>query len=155
VELERTALMRYAEQFLQELPLELPAGALDPATASDLAERFDAEYARLYGAGARAVFQAVELFAIRVIARVPLGFATYVSGNDEQRDALVSERRRDVFWPTEREWLSTALHTGVTLAEGTFVDGPAVIELPHTAVSVPTGQRLRRDRLGNLALTVA
>jgi N-methylhydantoinase A len=154
VELERTALMRYAEQFLQELPLELPAGALDADDAAGLADRFDAEYARLYGAGARAVFHAVEVFAIRVIARVPLGFATYTSGNDEQRDALVSERSRDVFWPAEREWLRTAVHTGATLAEGDFVHGPAVIELPHTAVSVAAGQRLRRDRLGNLALTI-
>jgi N-methylhydantoinase A len=152
VELERTALMRYAEQLLQELALELPSGVLDDATG-DLAERFDAEYARLYGVGARAVFHAVELFAIRLIARVPLGFATYVSENDEQHDALAGERRRDVFWPSEREWLPTAIHSGVTLAEGDVVDGPAVIELPHTAVSVAAGQRLRRDRLGNLALT--
>jgi N-methylhydantoinase A len=155
VVLERTALTRYAEQLLQELPLDLPQGTLDRGAADDLAERFDSEYARLYGEGARAVFQAREVFAIRVTARVPLGFAPEVSGSDGDGAASAGERTRDVFWPEERAWLPTTVHDGAALAAGDRIAGPAVVELPHTAVAVPSGRELRRDGVGNLVLTVA
>jgi N-methylhydantoinase A len=156
VVLERTALMRYAEQFLQELPLELPAGELGEDEATDLARRFDLEYARLYGEGARAVFHAVEVFAIRVTARVPLGFAPQAhSRNGHPGGAHSGDGTREVFWPSERRTLTTAVHDGATLAEGDTVDGPAVVELPHTAVAVPAGSRLRRDGVGNLILSAA
>jgi N-methylhydantoinase A len=156
VELERTALMRYAEQYLQELGLGLPAGELDAAAAEDLARRFDAEYARLYGEGARAVFHAVEVFTVRVAARVPLGFAPRArAGKGDARGALVSEHERQVFWPGEHAWVTTAIHDGTTLTERSTVAGPAIVELPHTAVSVPGGRTLGRDGAGNLVLTTA
>jgi N-methylhydantoinase A len=60
-----------------------------------------------------------------------------------------------VFWPEEREWLPTAVHDGATLGEGDTIAGPAVVELPHTAVAVPAGRELRRDAVGNLVLTSA
>jgi N-methylhydantoinase A len=154
--LQRTALMRYAEQFLQELPLDLPSGDLDAAAAEDLAQRFDAEYARLYGEGARAVFHAVEIFTMRVTARVPLGFAPQPESEIDagvSSDARVAEHSREVFWPADRAWVTTAVHDGRELREGEVLDGPAVVELPHTAVAVPRGQRLRRDQVGNLILT--
>jgi N-methylhydantoinase A len=153
VELGRTALMRYAEQFLQELPLELQSGEIDTAVCEDLAARFDSEYARLYGEGARAVFHAVEVFTIRVAARVPLGFAARPEGNGAgPTGTAAGERSRDVFWPDEREWIDTQVHDGDALADGVEVAGPAIVELPHTAVSVARGQRLRRDAIGNLVL---
>jgi N-methylhydantoinase A len=156
--LQRTALMRYAEQFLQELPLDLPSGDIDAAAAEDLAQRFDAEYARLYGEGARAVFHAVEVFTMRVTARVPLGFAPQAESEIDagvSSDARVGEHSREVFWPADRARVTTDVHDGRELREGDFLDGPAVVELPHTAVAVPRGQRLRRDGVGNLILTAA
>ena len=157
VVLQRTALMRYAEQFLQELPLDLPSGEIDSAACEDLRARFDAEYARLYGEGARAVFQAVEVFTLRVTARVPLGFAARPEDGNGTRPSHAhrSERSRDVFWPDERAWVETAIHDGATLAAGQALAGPAILELPHTAVSVASGQTLRRDPIGNLVLTSA
>jgi N-methylhydantoinase A len=157
VSLERTALMRYAEQFLQELPLDLPTGEIDGAACEDLRARFDAEYARLYGEGARAVFHAVEVFTVRVTARVPLGFAARPEDGNGARpaDALRSERSREVFWPDERTWIETAIHDGAALGQGQALAGPAILELPHTAVAVASGQTLRRDAIGNLVLTSA
>jgi N-methylhydantoinase A len=155
VVLTRTALMRYAEQFLQELPLELDSGEIDAAECAQLAERFDSEYARLYGEGARAIFQAVEVFTVRVTARVPLGFAARPEGssNGAGRRGATAGGTRGVFWPDEREWIETAIHDGTGLTEQEEVTGPAIVELPHTAVSVASGQTLRRDALGNLVLT--
>ena len=156
VKLERTALMRYAEQFLQELPLEIHPGPIDAAACEDLRQRFDAEYARLYGEGARAVFQAVEIFAVRVAAHVPLGFAVAAGSRDgHPRGELEPDHTRRVYWPHESAWVETAVHDGEALGDGASIAGPAVVDLPHTAVSVASGQRLHRDGLGNLVLTPA
>lgn len=154
VTLERTALMRYAEQFLQELPLKLPDGPIDSDVCEGLRRQFDAEYARLYGEGARAVFQAIEVFVVRVAARVPLGFAAVGSRDGRpHRATVVAEHTRPVFWPQEHAWVPTAVHDGAAIGEGASVVGPAIVDLPHTAVSVAGGQQLYRDGLGNLVLT--
>jgi N-methylhydantoinase A len=150
-------MLRYAEQYLQELPLVLPSGPIDEQAATDLSGRFDAEYVRLYGEGARAVFRAVEMFAVRVAVRIPLGFATTTAAPGARPGAteIVAADTRPVYWPQEHGWVPTAVHDGLELTAQTTVVGPAVIELPHTTVAVATGQRLAPDAIGNLVLTVA
>ena len=63
--------MRYAEQLLQSVPVPVADGPIDEATCAQLLTDFDAEYERQFGAFAKALFQAVEVFAVRVEARVP------------------------------------------------------------------------------------
>jgi N-methylhydantoinase A len=149
LELERVVLMRYAEQYLQELELYLPAAELDAAACVDLEERFAREYVRLYGEGARAVFQAVEVFTVRVNARVRLRRSEHARPAVEVA-AGDPAGRRDVYWPGEGAWVPTAVVPGAGLREGAEVEGPAVIELPHTTVSVAPAQRARRHASGNI-----
>jgi N-methylhydantoinase A len=104
---------------------------------------------RLYGEGACAVFQAVEVFSVRVDARVRLHRADLTSAAVDGIDREPAGRR-EVYWPAERQWVSTAVVPGVGLRQGAAVEGPAVIELPHTTVSVAPGQRARRDAGGNI-----
>jgi N-methylhydantoinase A len=59
-----------------------------------------------------------------------------------------------VFWPAERRWIDTVLVDGESLGVGVAVPGPALIELPHTSVSVAPDARAVRDELGNLILEV-
>ncbi|HEX4109702.1 MAG TPA: hydantoinase/oxoprolinase family protein [Solirubrobacteraceae bacterium] len=152
--LERTALMRYAEQYLQELLVPIASGAIDEGVAAALAGDFDAEYVRLYSEGARAIFQAVEVFALRVSARVPLGFAPLHAGADgaAPEAARSPDGERQVFWPESGEWTATAVHDGGAVRAGERVVGPALIELPHTTVAVAAGASARRDALGNLIM---
>jgi N-methylhydantoinase A len=154
---ERVAVMRYAEQFLHELPVAIDPGPIDEAACERLAESFRREYARLYGEGAQAIFQAVEVFGIRVAARVPLGFPT-VAGEPEPPShngrAITSDQVRQVYWPEERAWVPTAVYDGRDLTTGAALNGPAVVELPHTTVAVAAGQRLSADSVGNLVLTI-
>jgi N-methylhydantoinase A len=152
---ERVAVMRYAEQYLHDLPIPIGPGPIDDAACARLAERFDEEYARLYGEGARALFQAVEIFAIRVTARVPLGFVPQSTGaTNGGRRMLTGERTRQVYWPEERAWVPTAVHDGRDLKVGDTLRGPAVVELPHTTVAVAVSQQLSVDPAGNLVLAV-
>jgi N-methylhydantoinase A len=154
---ERVAVMRYAEQFLHDLPLALPSGHIDEQACEQLARRFDQEYTRLYGEGARSVFQAVEIFGIRVRARVPLGFVPATGAAEAQNGharTVASDRVRQVYWPDEGAWVPTAVHDGRDLRPGNRVNGPAVVELPHTTVAVSASNRLTLDAVGNYVLSI-
>lgn len=155
VEFERVAVMRYAEQYLHDLPIALPAGRLDEPACASLAERFDAEYARLYGEGARTLFQAAEIFGIRITARVALDFGqrTEAATNGTKR-MVAGDRVRQVYWPEERAWVPTAVHDGSDLRPGDTLHGPAVVQLPHTSVAVGASHQLTLDPAGNLVLTI-
>ena len=154
---ERLAVMRYAEQLLHDLPLPLGAGPIDDAACGDLVGRFDEEYVRLYGEGARSIFQAVEIFGIRVRARVPLGFVPALGAAAAQNGGgmtVTSDRVRQVYWPDEQAWVPTAVHDGGALKPGDRVNGPAVVELPNTTVAVAAGSQVTLDAIGNFVLSI-
>jgi N-methylhydantoinase A len=153
---ERQAVMRYAEQYLHDLPLALPAGPIDRDVCERLASRFDQEYARLYGEGARSVFQSVEVFGIRVRARVPLEFVPAVGATATRNGdtpTMENDRVRHVYWPAERAWVPTAVHDSRDLRAGGHVNGPAVVELPYTTVAVAADNRVTLDPVGNYVLS--
>jgi N-methylhydantoinase A len=155
VAFERVAVMRYAEQFLHDLPIAFAPGTIDDTACERLAQRFDEEYARLYGEGARSIFQAVEIYGIRVTARVPLGFVPNLDGRpagNGARRMVTGDRTRQVYWPEEHAWVPTAVHDGGGLRAGDTLHGPAVVELPHTTVAVAANHRLTVDAAGNLVL---
>lgn len=139
--LRRVALMRYAEQYLQALAIELPDGPVDDDACADVLQRFDAEYGRLYGEFAKAIFRAVEVFAVRIEARVDSGVPT-VRG-DAPAAPAVPRTDRTVYWPGSGP-AQTAVWDGLALAAGQEIAGPAVVELPHTTVAVASGQTLTR-----------
>jgi N-methylhydantoinase A len=158
---ERVAMMRYAEQFLHELPVQIPDGPVDESACARLAESFDAHYARLYGVGARSIFQAVEIFGVRVAARVALGFAASeiasaaaTASANGRTASITSDRTRQVWWPDDGSWVPTATYDGRALHAGDVLHGPAVVELPHTTAAVAAGQRCAVDAVGNLVLTI-
>ena len=160
ISFERIAMMRYAEQFLHELLVPVAPGPIDDAACARLAWSFDEEYSRLYGEGARSIFKAVEIFGIRIAARVALGFpgagpppvSPGASGNGHR--PITSERLRQVYWPEERSWVPTAVYDGRALRAGDTLNGPAVVELPHTTVAVTGGQCLAASDDGNLVLAI-
>jgi N-methylhydantoinase A len=152
--MERVAMARYAEQFMQELLLPIPDGEITQEVADGLHERFVSEYARLYGEAAVAVFQAVEIFALRVSANLPLGFAALGSSNGQPTGGPAApDGQRDVYWPAAGEWIATDIYSR-PMGAGDTVNGPAIVQLPHTAVSVAPGQTLTADAVGSLVLSL-
>jgi N-methylhydantoinase A len=152
--MERVAMARYAEQFMQELLLPIPDGEITQEVADGLHERFVSEYARLYGEAAVAVFQAVEIFALRVSANLPLGFAALGSSNGQATGGPAApDGQRDVYWPAAGEWIATDIYSR-PMGTGDTVSGPAIVQLPHTAVSVAPGQTLTADAVGSLVLSL-
>jgi len=130
---EVEALMRFREQLMHSLEIPVPA----PASAEALLAAFHAEYTRRYGSGGTALFQAVEVFALRARASVPAGVPTPAVPAAVNGASPATE----VFWPGHGR-TPTAVHIGVPASS---VDGPALVELAHTTIAVPPGATLRRS----------
>ncbi len=149
-ELRRVALMRYAEQLLQSVPVPVGDGPITETTCAHLLTDFNAEYERQFGAFAKALFQAVEVFAVRVEARVP-GDVRDVRAQPPDEPAQ-PRSARDIHWPGHGQ-RRTPIYDGTALTGDQTITGPAVIELSYTTVPVAPGQRLTRDaRTDNLLL---
>jgi len=139
------ALMRYREQLMHslEIPVSLPA---DGAT---LLADFDREYVRRYGEGGTALFQAVEVFALRARVSVPAGIPIARPERAVSPPSAGPEQAH-VFWPGHGHgWTRTNVYRGAP--DGT-VTGPALVELAHTTVAVPHGASLSAGPLGELRL---
>jgi N-methylhydantoinase A len=135
------ALMRYQEQLMHSLEVRLdPAAGVITGRAERLAARFTEEYARRYGASAASAFQAAEVFALRVRARVPAAIGP-VTAPAPARSAPASQSV-PVFWPDAGQRLGTAVYDGEQFADGAEVSGPALVELSHTTIAVPQGATL-------------
>ena len=137
---EIDALMRYREQLMHSLEIPVAPSA-DGAT---LLADFDKEYVRRYGDGGTALFQAVEVFALRARVSVPAGIPVA----RPELTASAGPEQADVYWPGHG-WTRTDVYRG---APGGTVTGPALIELPHTTVAVPHAASLSAGPLGELRL---
>ncbi|HEX4225796.1 MAG TPA: hydantoinase/oxoprolinase family protein [Pseudonocardiaceae bacterium] len=144
---EIAALMRFREQLMHslEIPVKLPA---DDRTGADSQAAFDAEYSRRYGSGGTALFQAVEVFALRARASVAAGIPAPLPATS----TAAEPERADVYWPG-LGWTPTDVHGGVS--ESAVVAGPALVELPHTTIAVPPGATLSTGSTGQLRLVLA
>jgi N-methylhydantoinase A len=148
--IERFASMRYVGQKLQELQIRLPDRDVDEALCAELERRFTDEYARLYSRAALALFQVVEIFNLRVTARTMSRAPSPVAAQGSPTEPPARRRLRDVYWPGHGR-RSTSVWVGAP-DPGDHIEGPAIVELRHTSVSVAPGQRLRADPDGTLIL---
>lgn len=148
VRLTRSGQARYAEQYMQELELPMPAGEIDEAFAQSLSETFSSEYARLYSAAALSVLQATEIYTIRVTASVPFSTPEALTGDG---GSTVPAHRREVYWPGHEEWIDTDVYDGAP-TPGIRITGPALVQLAHTTIAVAPGQALETDQNANCVL---
>lgn len=155
IALDRVAVMRYSGQQEQELHIHLPNGSVDEEFARELENMFASEYARLYSAAALSLFQTIEIVSVKITARVTSG-AGKIKGDDSVQDYMqaepISDFSRVVNWPGG-EKCNTPVFAD-HLPPGAVIQGPAIVELPHTTVAVADGQCLQTDMTGSLTLFV-
>jgi N-methylhydantoinase A len=146
ITVEVDALMRFREQLMHSLEIPLrPSADADPATY--LLAAYNAEYIRRYGSGGTAMFQAVEVFALRARGSISAGIPT-----PEQSIAeTVPVEQSEVYWPGTG-WRATDVHRGVPYRT---VVGPALVELAHTTIAVPPGATLSPGSRTELRLRLA
>jgi 5-oxoprolinase (ATP-hydrolysing) len=111
----------------------------------DLAERFRQQYRRLYGYPPPP--RPIEVESIRVVAS---------TAPQQQRIAAptIAERPASPVGSTELfaggRWCQAAVHDRQQLAEGEWLDGPALVAESHSVSVVEPGWRLLRDGAGAL-----
>src|SRR6267378_468991 len=111
---EIDALMRYREQLMHSL--EIPVSL--PPDGSTLLADFNQEYVRRYGEGGTALFEAVEVFALRARVSVPAGIPLA----RPEPSASTEPARTDVYWPGHGR-TGTDVYRG---APDVMIKGPAL-----------------------------
>ncbi len=153
--IESTLLMRYVGQIYQSISVAVPNGPIDENAAAGLLAAFEREYERLFGEGARIVFQAGEAFAIRTKIIGRPGVAPSRLPAPMADSGLVKPVEHQVYWPAQMQWLDTRVIDGTVMSGSDTISGPALVELPHTTVAVAPGQALRLDAFGSMILAIS
>jgi N-methylhydantoinase A len=150
-EIRRYARMRYEWQ-RNELEVGVPAGELDADTLAAVTADFEQRYEQRYGAAALLPDARFEIVNVRSEAFLPTGVdvrshaATPGSGDARKPPRLVAFERG----APPRE---TPVYDGTAVPAGDPVAGPAVIDLPTTAIVVPPDATVRRTERGDFHLT--
>ena len=154
--LERFGLLRYRGQWLHNLLMRIPEGSLSPADMEQVVENFKSAYDTLYGRGAGQVSQGIELFSLRIRATVPLRRPEPAMLTEPEAEISDAARFgfRSIFWPDQMKRIDSEVLDGRYLRYGNKINGPAVVELPHTSIPVALGQTIECDAAGNLILHI-
>jgi N-methylhydantoinase A len=150
--LVRSANLKYGLQ-VHEVEVALPEGQIDEAWAHNLATEFGRAYERQFGEGTGYSGTGVTMTGLRVVLEstdrsdVP----ETVSSAENDGGGIVGGVR-DVFWRELGTWAETPILAGPDLRPGARIDGPAVIEYPHTTLVARPGQALCVEPSGNVVL---
>src|SRR5690606_26659090 len=128
--------------------LRIPAPAVvDDAGMARLAEDFEREYERLFGEGAALRDAGIELvnYGVDAVGLVPEFSAERAESGGEAKPVT----ERETYCPRRRSMIPTPIYDGTSLAAGTHLDGPVVIEHPGTTIVVLSGQHARIDEYRN------
>jgi N-methylhydantoinase A len=143
--------MRYKRQFYElRIPLGVSASAIDSRSLGVLAHRFEENYGRRYGDGARHGAHRIEYvrFGVEAIGHTPRP-AVAPAQLDGARPEAALKGERVVYWREEGGLVATPIYDGTLLAAGVVLEGPTVIEHPGTSIAVHPRQRARIDAYRN------
>jgi N-methylhydantoinase A len=132
----------------------VPAPArIDAAGLALVAERFEAEYERLFGRGAALKDAGIELvnYGVDAVGVVSRPAATQWTGGGR----VEARERRSAWCPKRRSVVPTPVYDGPALPAGAAIEGPAIIEHPGTTIVVLAGQSARIDERRNTRIAVA
>lgn len=148
IEVERYANLSYGMQ-VHELSVPVPNGQLTEEDMNTVIGRFEEKYADLYGEGAGASETGFEMVTIRV------------DGYGEQRkpnlrttgDASYADpTTEEIFWPGQNAYVDTSVYYQNDMYSGLEADGPAVMRLDNTTVTVPPGSDAQIDKYNNIRI---
>ncbi|QEC47491.1 hydantoinase/oxoprolinase family protein [Baekduia soli] len=150
--LSRRVDLRYTLQ-VNQVQVAAPGGEYDAATFAELIATYERDYARLFGEGTGYAAAGYAMTLLRVEGRAPIGDAGVHAAPAPGGGGTTEKGRRAVtFVGTSTEELQAVVHDGARLAPGHAVEGPAILEYPHTSVVVPAGARAAVDPLGSIRM---
>ena len=145
-ELSRSADLRYSHQGF-EVAVELQGREVDSACLDATIQNFHQEHDRLFGFS---LDQPVEIVTVRVTARGQLestAMAQRSRASSSPDESLLGERQ--VYFEDTAGFVSCGIYDRATLAPGSTVDGPAILENIDSTVLIDPGWRARIDDYGN------
>ena len=140
-----TAEMRFRGQAF-EIPVQINPAALPRLSAADLAEHFTAAHRRVYFHGGEAGRQ-LEIVGLRCGVRRPLETLP-----EFRERATTLDRPRQVPVRIGNEMVNVHLFDAASLAPGTAITGPALIEGYSSSAWVPSAWTATRDAHANLIM---
>ena len=146
VTISRSADARYVGQGY-EVTVPVPSGRLDPAALERVRASFHEIYAARYGyANTAEPVEVVtwKLSAIGGSPRVALAKASARSGD------LHRKGTRRAYFPEARGYVDTPVYDRYTLATGTALTGPAIVEERESTTVLPPGVTATVDEYANL-----
>ncbi len=143
--------MRYKGQF-SELAVPIKAGPLEASDMAGIITEFEKLYLAAFGPGSLWREGQIEIAAFRIEAiglrRMPgIGLARPPCSADSP-----ASWERDIYWPSERRFVSSPVLAGNAMLPGTTIEGPAALDLTTTTVLVPPGWVCRCDATGTLIM---
>ena len=148
----RSATMKYGMQ-VHEIEVDCPAGEIDARWGEALKADFEAAYEQMFGAGSGYSGTDVIITTLRtVIEGDQAAVALRVQDEISRSSDLTKYTTRPVFWREIDDWQDTAVWQGDDLPIEARLQGPAIVEYPHTTLVVRPSQKFRRDRQGNVVL---
>jgi N-methylhydantoinase A len=152
--------MRYGNQLVQLSVLSPVSRLRGVDDILSLIDVFSDTYAKRYGERAAAPEAGVKIAAVRVLSWVPGGRVSLRGDGDGAATAREEEERRPVaaggrlcHFTAQEEGLMTAVYRWGELSPGARIDGPAIVEAPHTTFVVESGWEFRLDANGTAWLT--
>jgi N-methylhydantoinase A len=148
VRIELHAEMQYVGQSYV-LPIELPAGGLDPDALAAAATRFHAAHERAYGFSAPAEPTEIVNLRLGAIGRIPPWEPRTIPA-----DGRVVEPRtvRDVYFAEAGGFTPTAIYDRATFTQSTTLAGPCIVEEMDSTTVIHPGYRADLDAWGNLVI---
>ncbi|HEY8578907.1 MAG TPA: hydantoinase/oxoprolinase family protein, partial [Beijerinckiaceae bacterium] len=141
--------IRYLGQ-THAIDTQVDADVLDAPAVGAALERFEAQYARRFGAAAMAKRSGFEILSVRATGVASLPPPTIASkGRTPER---LGERA--VYFDDAETPVTCAVWSADVPAEGWRCDGPAVIEFIGQTVLVPPGASAAADGVGNLHVRI-
>ena len=140
--------MRYTGQGY-EVPVDLPGGELGRGLEAELRTEFDAAYRRRYGTALTTA--PVEALHWRLHAEVPAA-GLNIAFERAARDPRRGERQA---WFAEVDgFVPISVFDRYSLAPGTRIEGPAVIEEDESTIVVGPAAVAEVDAMGNVMLRI-
>ena len=154
---ERLADMRFSGQF-HEIAVPVPPGTLSETVATTITTSFEQEYARLYHAVMPGYTPMVLNWRLQARGPEPeRAFTLQHDGPQPGPTAAGGENQakgtRRAYFP-ERGWVEVTVFDRTTLASGSTLEGPVIVEEAESTTVVNPGDRLSVDALGNLRIEV-
>lgn len=145
LQVERTGDFRFLGQ-VYEVTVPLPDRELKAEDADALGAEFVAAYERNYGEGTawKGAPAMMITYSLRVSHAREKPAGRFAEEDPRRLSEEAAVRRRDVFLPDERAWVSIPVYDEEQVTPGATLAGPAIVALKDTTVFLPTAAAARR-----------